>query len=253
MNLKNDFITKNNIIIVVSITNITNMKILLLLAFFFSVFCLQAQEKKKSAHKSTSFKINITPSTEFKLPNGELISYKKFQLLSLEGDYSIDFESLSPEKSYEIYPTKKNSKEEKKRILKHYKQKSNKTGGTIFKNEKGKVISYYEFKTLENTGKWIGGGKKDPDTGEFYLQLRKPNERDKKRKIHTEWKRKIIGTPAPKFEIIDMDGNRINSENTKGKVVFLNFWFTTCKPCIMEIPDLNKIYQKYKNNPPQIL
>jgi len=46
-----------------------------------------------------------------------------------------------------------------------------------------------------------------------------------------------------------MEGNVISSESTKDKVVFLNFWFTTCPPCIREIPELNTIYQKYKDNP----
>jgi len=27
-----------------------------------------------------------------------------------------------------------------------------------------------------------------------------------------------------------------------------NFWFIACKPCIAEIPELNEIHDKYKNN-----
>ena len=58
----------------------------------------------------------------------------------------------------------------------------------------------------------------------------------------------LIGTKVPDFKITDAKGNTITSENTKGKIVVLNFWFTTCKPCIMEIPELNTVYEKYKNN-----
>ena len=57
------------------------------------------------------------------------------------------------------------------------------------------------------------------------------------------------GKIAPKFEMTDVNGNSITSENTKGKIVILNFWFTTCKPCIEEMPELNEIYKKYKSNP----
>lgn len=46
----------------------------------------------------------------------------------------------------------------------------------------------------------------------------------------------------------DSKGNHISSENTKGKVVVLNFWLAACKPCIAEIPELNEVYEKYKND-----
>ena len=36
-------------------------------------------------------------------------------------------------------------------------------------------------------------------------------------------------------------------ETLKGKVVVINFWFVECKPCVMEMPDLNKLVEKYKN------
>jgi thiol-disulfide isomerase/thioredoxin len=34
-----------------------------------------------------------------------------------------------------------------------------------------------------------------------------------------------------------------------GKTVVLNFWFIGCPPCRAEIPDLNKLALKYKDNP----
>lgn len=33
---------------------------------------------------------------------------------------------------------------------------------------------------------------------------------------------------------------------TNGKPIFVNFWFTTCPPCIKEIPELNEIAEKYE-------
>lgn len=58
----------------------------------------------------------------------------------------------------------------------------------------------------------------------------------------------LIGENVPNFKMTDINGNIISSENTKGKVVVLNFWFTDCKPCISEIPELNEVYEKYKKN-----
>lgn len=215
------------------------MKSLLFIFIFFTFLNTFSQE---GVH------VNITNNTKFKLPDGKIINYKEYDKLTYNGDYSITTKNIKPGETPEFYPLKKNSKEEKKEILKWYKTPSDKMEGTLYKDEKGKIISYYEFKAATHSGKFIGGGKKDKETGVFFMQLRKPNERDKQRKIHDEWRKKVIGTPAPKFEIIDMEGNIISSENTKDKVVFLNFWFTTCAPCIREIPELNKIYQKYKDN-----
>ncbi|HEY0669602.1 MAG TPA: TlpA disulfide reductase family protein, partial [Sphingobacteriaceae bacterium] len=50
------------------------------------------------------------------------------------------------------------------------------------------------------------------------------------------------------FSVRDLDGNKYKLKDLAGKVVVLNFWFINCAPCRMEIPDLNKVVTKYKNN-----
>ena len=44
------------------------------------------------------------------------------------------------------------------------------------------------------------------------------------------------------------DGKTIDLTNLKGKVIFLNFWTTWCPPCIAEMPSVNSLYKKLKNN-----
>jgi thiol-disulfide isomerase/thioredoxin len=36
-------------------------------------------------------------------------------------------------------------------------------------------------------------------------------------------------------------------ESKKGKVLLINFWATWCKPCVLEFPDLVKLYSNYKD------
>jgi len=56
-----------------------------------------------------------------------------------------------------------------------------------------------------------------------------------------------VGKLAPDFELTDMNGKQYRLKDLKGKVVVLNFWFTTCVPCIAEMPELNSIKEKYKD------
>lgn len=56
----------------------------------------------------------------------------------------------------------------------------------------------------------------------------------------------LIGKEAFPFSVTDISGNKYSLEKLKGKIIVLNFWFVECKPCVMEIPDLNDLVEKYK-------
>jgi thiol-disulfide isomerase/thioredoxin len=56
---------------------------------------------------------------------------------------------------------------------------------------------------------------------------------------------KILNQPAPDFSLTDVDGKTWSLADLKGKIIVLNFWFTTCMPCIDEMPKLNLIKKKY--------
>lgn len=51
--------------------------------------------------------------------------------------------------------------------------------------------------------------------------------------------------PAYEFELKDQYGNPHTLNDYKGKVIFLNFWATWCGPCRNEMPDIQKLYEKY--------
>jgi peroxiredoxin len=49
----------------------------------------------------------------------------------------------------------------------------------------------------------------------------------------------------PSFVIKDIEGMEVTSESLKGKIVVMNYWALSCKPCIEEIPRLNKLAKSY--------
>ena len=52
----------------------------------------------------------------------------------------------------------------------------------------------------------------------------------------------------PKFDLNTLMDNSFSSERLIGKPTMINFWFTRCAPCIDEMPVLNKIKEKYKDD-----
>lgn len=42
---------------------------------------------------------------------------------------------------------------------------------------------------------------------------------------------------APDFSLQTLDGRRVSLADFRGKILFLNFWQTTCVPCITEMPE----------------
>jgi len=57
----------------------------------------------------------------------------------------------------------------------------------------------------------------------------------------------LIGTDASIFSATDINGNEYSLNSLKGKIIVMNFWFVECKPCVMEMPELNELVKNYKN------
>ncbi|MDH3709056.1 MAG: TlpA family protein disulfide reductase [Cyclobacteriaceae bacterium] len=47
-----------------------------------------------------------------------------------------------------------------------------------------------------------------------------------------------------KIQLVDLQNNSINLNDYRGKTVFLNFWATWCKPCILEMPSIQRAQQE---------
>ncbi len=56
-----------------------------------------------------------------------------------------------------------------------------------------------------------------------------------------------IGRLAPDFTLVDLEGNSVTLSDFRGKTVFVNFWATWCPPCRAEMPEIEAVYQEYKD------
>ena len=60
-----------------------------------------------------------------------------------------------------------------------------------------------------------------------------------------------VGDACPQFDAAlyrtkaDPEGGVFTPKNAKGKVMILNFWYTTCGPCLKELPDFNAVQTEY--------
>ncbi len=61
------------------------------------------------------------------------------------------------------------------------------------------------------------------------------------------WEKIKEGAEAPDFTAKTIDNKTVKLSDLKGKVVLLDFWATWCGPCLMELPNVKKLYAAYKD------
>ena len=65
--------------------------------------------------------------------------------------------------------------------------------------------------------------------------------------VMNDWQNCIKGKEMPYLSLQTISGEKIETKDFKGKVIVINLWFTTCHPCIAELPALNKLVKEYKD------
>lgn len=57
---------------------------------------------------------------------------------------------------------------------------------------------------------------------------------------------KEISGEMPDFTLQSNKGGNLRLNELRGEVIMLNFWATWCGPCRQEMPEMEKLYNKYK-------
>jgi len=118
----------------------------------------------------------------------------------------------------------------------------------IYKDKEGKVLTKEEINKIKS-GTFSTMTMK-LDNGDEIITLIPINESEIKAMFEKDeaWKKAKMGKMFPQFEEMTSDGKSISNKSFVGKVVVFNFWFIACKPCVEEMPDLNKLVSKYTKN-----
>ena len=56
----------------------------------------------------------------------------------------------------------------------------------------------------------------------------------------------LLARPAaPAIDFTTLTGERVSMHDLRGKLVFVNFWATSCTTCMKEMPDVIKTYERF--------
>jgi len=93
-----------------------------------------------------------------------------------------------------------------------------------------------------------------PRQRELYEELARDNVPEPARSMAMGALRKFqrLGKPLD-LRFTAMDGREVDLAGLRGKVVLIDFWATTCVPCIRELPGLKQLHQRYHDQGLEIL
>ena len=67
--------------------------------------------------------------------------------------------------------------------------------------------------------------------------------------IEANWSKKhqsLLSKPV--FSLKNINGELVNVESFKGKIVYIDFWGSWCKACLLEMPSAKKLREKFKDD-----
>jgi peroxiredoxin len=123
---------------------------------------------------------------------------------------------------------------------------------TIVKDSSGNLYPYAIWQALLRKGSYSlkAENPKNVNTAFYLVEL---SEKEKASRLERMGKPReseafTNGQKIPLFNLVDIEGRKIKLKEAAGKIIVMNFWFINCKPCRMEIPELNEMVAQFKNN-----
>ncbi|SFG99734.1 TlpA family protein disulfide reductase [Pedobacter insulae] len=107
------------------------------------------------------------------------------------------------------------------------------------------MITYRQEQTFSN---YKVNDKNFPDLSEFKIPVDYSPEKSEDEKPLL-----AAGTEAPEWSLVSTSGKFLSSRELKGKVILIDFTSTSCVACILAVPTMNSLHQKYANTEVEVV
>ncbi|PYQ13474.1 MAG: hypothetical protein DMH00_04215 [Acidobacteria bacterium] len=86
---------------------------------------------------------------------------------------------------------------------------------------------------------------------QYAARLREKSSVQRRERILAE--RQANPSPLSPFDLRTLDGRRVKASVLQGKIAVINFWGLWCGWCLKEMPDFQKLHEKYRNDPQVVI
>lgn len=115
---------------------------------------------------------------------------------------------------------------------------------TVVFASNGKYFTQSQRDSIENTGNFVGiTHTREVNDSIIYFMFYYDSTL-----LLTERQRRFQNSDLIHIRMKSIDGEVVDTERLKGRPIVLNFWSTSCGPCIAEIPQLNELQKRFLNN-----
>lgn len=114
------------------------------------------------------------------------------------------------------------------------------------KHLKGEVLEFFRHKLLYEGMSFQGLDPFVEAYKQFVATTAVPEYKESLKAVYEQSRHLMAGQPAPTFKLASLEGKELSLEELKGKVVYVDFWASWCRPCLGEMPAAKKMKEHFK-------
>jgi thiol-disulfide isomerase/thioredoxin len=182
------------------------------------------------------------PSVIWKTSSGSIITAAFAKKMYTQGSYTMVERALrGGRKEVKMIPQKK--------VVKIPKSFNWNDPNLVVRDENGQIIPIRMTRLLRKL-KSVEWSTDTLETGSFQVTFQLGDQgssewNEPRMQFIKDWVDQWKGHKLPEFALKDLDGEIVNNNIAKNKIVVLNFWNTKCDPCIKTMNQLNRVAEVF--------